>query len=42
MKWAEATQPLGFEGVTILEEVTGKLLDRAKEIALAHSAKDSL
>ncbi len=42
VKWAEATQPLGFEGVTVLEEVTAKLLDRAREIALADSAKDSL
>ena len=34
VKWAEATQPLGFEGVAVLEGVTAKLLDRAKEIAL--------
>ncbi len=34
LKWAEATQPLGFEGVTVLEEVTAGLLDRARDIAL--------
>ena len=42
VKWAEATQPLGFEGVTVWEEATAKLLDKARDIALADFARDSL
>ncbi|MDQ3620183.1 MAG: hypothetical protein M3391_08660 [Actinomycetota bacterium] len=41
-RYAEATQPLGFEGVEILEEVVGKLLDRVEEMVLDDSAKGSL
>ncbi len=33
-RYAEATQPLGFEGVEALENITGSLMSRAGEAVL--------